>query len=254
MKLTFLGTGTSTGVPQIGCNCAVCSSPDPREKRLRASVLVEVNPGFNLLIDCGPDFREQMLRVGSPSLQAVLLTHSHYDHVGGIDDLRPYCYPDSFPVYCQADVAQDLRERVPYCFREHLYPGVPTFNIHIIKPDENFYVEGVRVTPLPVMHARLPIVGFRIGDLAYITDCSEMPAATLEKIKGVDTLVINALRRAPHMSHMNLQQALEVINAATPRRAYLTHLSHDMGLIDDTVPLLPDNVHIATDGTTITIP
>ncbi|MDE6239920.1 MAG: MBL fold metallo-hydrolase, partial [Muribaculaceae bacterium] len=114
MKLTFLGTGTSTGVPQIGCNCAVCSSPDPREKRLRASVLVEVNPGFNLLIDCGPDFREQMLRVGSPSLQAVLLTHSHYDHVGGIDDLRPYCYPDSFPVYCQADVAQDLRERVPY--------------------------------------------------------------------------------------------------------------------------------------------
>ena len=253
MKLTFLGTGTSTGVPQIGCNCAVCSSPDPREKRLRASVLVEVNPGFNLLIDCGPDFREQMLRVGSPSLQAVLLTHSHYDHVGGIDDLRPYCYPDSFPVYCQADVAQDLRERVPYCFREHLYPGVPTFNIHIIKPDENFSVEGVRVTPLPVMHARLPIVGFRIGDLAYITDCSEMPAATLEKIKGVDTLVINALRRAPHMSHMNLQQALEVINAATPRRAYLTHLSHDMGLIDDTVLLLPDNVHIATDGTTITI-
>lgn len=254
MKLTFLGTGTSTGVPQIGCNCAVCSSPDPREKRLRASVLVEVNPGFNLLIDCGPDFREQMLRVGSPSLQAVLLTHSHYDHVGGIDDLRPYCYPDSFPVYCQADVAQDLRERVPYCFREHLYPGVPTFNIHIIKPDENFSVEGVRVIPLPVMHARLPIVGFRIGDLAYITDCSEMPAATLEKIKGVDTLIINALRRAPHMSHMNLQQALEVINAATPRRAYLTHLSHDMGLIDDTVLLLPDNVHIATDGTTITIP
>lgn len=253
MKLIFLGTGTSTGVPQIGCNCAVCTSPDPREKRLRASVLVEVRPGCNLLIDCGPDFREQILRIGSPSLNAVLLTHSHYDHVGGIDDLRPYCYPDSFPVYCQADVAQDLRERVPYCFREHLYPGVPTFNIHIIKPNEDFTVDGVRVIPLPVMHARLPIVGFRIGNLAYITDCLEMPAETLEKIKGVDTLVINALRRAPHMSHMNLEQALEVINAASPRQAYLTHLSHDMGLIDDTTPLLPNNVQIATDGMTITI-
>ncbi|MDE6369122.1 MAG: MBL fold metallo-hydrolase [Muribaculaceae bacterium] len=254
MKLTFLGTGTSTGVPQIGCNCAVCTSPDSREKRLRASVLVEVRPDCHLLIDCGPDFREQMLRIGSPSLNAVLLTHSHYDHVGGIDDLRPYCYPDSFPVYCQSDVAQDLRERVPYCFSEHLYPGVPTFNIHIIKPNEDFTVDNVRVTPLPVMHARLPIVCFRIGNLAYITDCLEMPAETLEKIKGVDTLVINALRRTPHMSHMNLEQALEVIKAAAPRKAYLTHLSHDMGLIDDTTPLLPDHVHIATDGLSITIP
>ncbi|MDE5554482.1 MAG: MBL fold metallo-hydrolase [Muribaculaceae bacterium] len=249
----FLGTGTSTGVPQIGCNCEVCTSKDPREKRLRASVLVEVRPDCNLLIDCGPDFREQMLRIGSPSLNAVLLTHSHYDHVGGIDDLRPYCYPDSFPVYCQADVAKDLRERVPYCFREHLYPGVPTFNIHIINPNETFTVDDVQVTPLPVMHARLPIVGFRIGNLAYITDCSEMPRETLEKIKGVDTLVINALRREPHMSHMNLEQALDVIKSATPRQAYLTHLSHGMGLIDDTIPLLPDNVHIATDGMTINI-
>ncbi len=254
MKLTFLGTGTSTGVPQIGCNCAVCTSTDPREKRLRASVIVDVRPDCNLLIDCGPDFRYQMLRVGSPALKAVLLTHSHYDHVGGIDDLRPYCYPNSFPVYCQADVAKDLRERVPYCFREHLYPGVPTFDIHIIKPDEDFTVDDVRVTPLPVMHAKLPIVGFRIGQLAYITDCLEMPPETLEKIKGVDTLVINALRREPHMSHMNLEQALAVIAAAAPRQAYLTHLSHAMGLMDDTTPLLPSNVHIATDGLTITIP
>ena len=254
MKLTFLGTGTSTGVPQIRCKCEVCTSADPREKRLRASVLIEVHAGCNLLIDCGPDFREQMLREGSPNLTALLITHSHYDHVGGIDDMRPYCYPNPFLVYCQADVARDLRERIPYCFREHLYPGVPTFNIHIIEPDKDFIIQDVKVTPLPVMHARLPIVGFRIGNLAYITDCSEMPDETLEKIKNVDTLVINALRIKPHMSHMNLEQALAVIKAAKPKVAYLTHLSHDMGLINVTTTLLPPNVHIATDGLSIEIP
>ena len=254
MKLTFLGTGTSTGVPQIRCRCNVCTSADPREKRLRASVLLEVHPGCNLLIDCGPDFREQMLREGSPDLTALILTHSQYDQDGGIDDMRPYCYPDPFPVYCQADVARDLRERIPYCFREHLYPGVPTFNIHIIDPEKDFTIDDITITPLPVMHAKLPIVGFRIGDLAYITDCSEMPEDTLQKISGVDTLVINALRLKPHMSHMNLEQALDVIKAAQPRVAYLTHLSHDMGLIDDTIPLLPANVHIATDRLTINIP
>lgn len=254
MKLIFLGTGTSTGVPQIRCKCEVCTSPDPREKRLRASVLVEVEPGCNLLIDCGPDFREQMLREGSPDLTALLITHSHYDHVGGIDDLRPYCYPDPFPIYCQADVARDLRERIPYSFREHLYPGVPTFNIHIIEPLKDFDINDITITPLPIMHAKLPIVGFRIGNLAYITDCSEMPSETIERIRNIDTLVINALRREPHMSHMNLRQALEVIKTVNPRVAYLTHLSHDMGLIDSTVPLLPPNVHIAIDRLSIVIP
>lgn len=254
MKLTFLGTGTSTGVPQIGCDCEVCTSTDPREKRLRASALVEVNSDCNLLIDCGPDFREQMLRIGAPKLRAALLTHSHYDHVGGIDDLRPYCHPDPFPLYCQADVARDLRKRVPYCFRKHLYPGVPTFDIHVIDPERDFKVDDITVTPLPVMHAKLPIVGFRIGNLAYITDCSLMPAETLDKIRRIDTLVINALRRKKHMSHMSLDEALNVIAAVGPRRAYLTHLSHDMGLIDDTTRLLPPNVHIATDRQSITIP
>lgn len=254
MKLTFLGTGTSTGVPQIGCLCEVCTSADPREKRLRASVMVEVEPGHNFLIDCGPDFRQQMLRAGAPPLSALLITHSHYDHVGGIDDMRPYCCPDSFPVYCREDVARDLRERVPYCFRKHLYPGVPTFDIHIIDPERDFTVDGIAVTPLPVMHARLPIIGFRIGNLAYITDCSEMPAATLDKIRGVDTLVINALRHEPHMSHMNLQQTLEVISAAAPRQAFLTHLSHGMGLIGSNAGLLPPGVSIATDDLTVEIP
>lgn len=253
MRLTFLGTGTSTGVPQIGCPCEVCTSDDPREKRLRASVLIET-AGKNILIDCGPDFRQQILRAGSPDLRALLITHSHYDHVGGIDDMRPYCHPDPFPVYCRPDVARDLRARVPYCFAEHLYPGVPTFDIHEIDGHSDFMIDDIRVTPLPVMHARLPIIGFRIGSLAYITDCSEMPAETLGKIRGIDTLVINALRLKPHMSHMSLDQALAVIREAGPRQAFLTHISHDMGLYDATCRLLPPGVRPAIDGMNVEIP
>lgn len=254
MKLTFLGTGTSNGVPFIGCDCPVCSSTDPREKRLRASALVEVTPGNNILIDCGPDFRQQMLREGSPSLSALLITHSHYDHVGGLDDLRPYCRRAPFPVYCLPDVADDIRNRLPYCFREKLYPGVPTFDFHIINPGSDFLVGNTFISPLPVIHGRLQIVGYRIGNLAYITDCSQMPASTLDKIIDIDTLVINALRQKEHLSHMNLDQALDVIKATKPRQAYLTHLSHDMGLIDLTRDLLPENVDIATDRLTVMIP
>lgn len=254
MKLTFLGTGTSTGVPQIGCHCEVCTSTDPREKRLRASALIKTVYGKNIIIDCGPDFREQILRIGAPPLRALLVTHSHYDHVGGIDDLRPYCYPDSFPVYCRPDVARDLRERVPYCFADNLYPGVPTFDIHEIDRNRDFMIDDIKVTPLSVMHAQLPIVGYKIGNLAYITDCSEMPADTAEKICGIDTLVINALRHTPHMSHMNLEQALDVIKLVRPRQAHLTHISHDMGLIGPTSRLLPAGVSIATDGLTIEVP
>lgn len=252
MKLTFLGTGTSTGVPQIGCHCEVCQSADPREKRLRASAIIQVD-NKNLLVDCGPDFRWQMLREGAPQLDALLITHSHYDHVGGIDDLRPYCYPDPFPIYCKEDVAHDLRQRLPYCFAEKRYPGVPTFDIHLVDPEKDFYAVGVRITPLPVMHARLPIIGFRIGQLAYITDCSLMPETTIEKIKNIDTLVINALRHRQHMSHMNLQEALDVVKSVNPRQAFLTHISHDMGLIEPTTALLPSGVSIAVDGETVII-
>ena len=252
MILKFLGTGTSTGVPQIGCNCEVCTSTDPREKRLRASALVETR-GRRLLIDCGPDFRQQILGVGTPALNALLLTHSHYDHVGGIDDMRPYCHPEPFPVYCLPDVARDLRDRVPYCFAKHLYPGVPTFRIHEIAADRDFDVDGLTVTPLPVMHARLPIIGFKIGNLAYITDCSKMPPETAAAISGIDTLVLNALRHQPHMSHMNLREAMDVISVVKPRQAFLTHLSHDMGLIDNTKKLLPQGVDIAIDGLTVAI-
>jgi phosphoribosyl 1,2-cyclic phosphate phosphodiesterase len=253
MKLKFLGTGTSTGVPQIGCDCAVCQSEDARDKRLRASVLVSVGE-TNILIDCGPDFREQMLRIGSPKLEALLITHSHYDHVSGIDDLRPYCtIGDGFPIYCKSDVATDLKERVPYCFAEHPYPGVPTLNINEIST-KPFMIEEIEIVPLPVMHYKLPIVGYKIGNLAYITDAKVVPDSTIEILRGIDTLVINALRTKEHISHMTLSQALDVINAIKPRIAYLTHLSHDMGLHNEVSRRLPENVKLAHDDLSIFIP
>jgi phosphoribosyl 1,2-cyclic phosphate phosphodiesterase len=253
MQLRFLGTGTSTGVPQVGCHCPTCTSLDQKDKRLRASAIVYLDNGHNILIDCGPDLREQLLRCDAPDLDAVLVTHSHYDHVGGIDDLRPYCHKKHFPLYCRADVNNDLRARVPYCFAEKLYPGVPTFDMNIIDPNSTFYVCDTLVTPLPILHYKLPIVGYRIGKLAYITDCKTMPNATLELLLGVDTLVINALRIKEHMSHMNLSQALEIIDKVKPRIAYLTHISHDMGKHSDVSIQLPKNVFLAYDGLTIDI-
>ena len=254
MKITFLGTGTSTGVPQIKCNCEVCRSSDPRDHRLRSSVLVET-PHANLLIDCGPDFREQILSAGSPDLDALLVTHSHYDHVGGIDDLRPYCYTlNGFPIYSKHDVVEDLRTRMPYCFLDNPYPGIPTFKINEIDPATPFHINGLEVTPLPVLHLRLPILGYRIGDnMAYVTDCKLMPASTIALIHGIDTLVINSLRIKDHPSHMNLEQTLELIERIAPRRAYLTHLSHDMGLHAAVDPVLPQGVSIAYDGLTLTL-
>lgn len=247
MKLLFLGTGTSTGVPQIGCGCHVCTSPDPRDKRMRTSAIVELDNGHNLLIDCGPDFRTQILAAGAPPLHALLVTHSHYDHVGGIDDLRPYCKGGiHFPTYCSAAVAADLRNRNPWSFAEHLYPGVPTFAIHEIEPGRSFEVAGTEVLPLPVMHGKLPILAFRIGALGYVTDCSLMPASTLEALRGVDTLVIDGLRHEPHPTHFSLDEALATIAKIAPRQAYLTHISHQL---DRAAELsLPSGVALAYDG------
>lgn len=251
MKLTFLGTGTSTGVPQLRCDCKVCRSTDPRDKRMRTSALLEIGDTV-ILIDCGPDFYHQMLASGTKRIDAVLLTHSHYDHVGGIDDMRPFCHAmgGHLPVYCKHDVADDLRSRVPYCFATHLYPGVPTFAINEIDRDP-FPVNGIEILPLPVMHGKLEIRGYRIGSFAYITDCLTMPDKTIERLKGTDTLVINALRIKEHPTHMNLAQALDVIELVKPRRAFLTHLSHDMGLHATVQPTLPPEVRIAWDGLTI---
>ena len=252
MELKFLGTGTSTGVPQIGCQCDVCKSTDSKDKRLRASALLSIN-NHNILIDCGPDFRTQILNCNSPHLDALLITHSHYDHVGGVDDLRPYCKNVDFPIYCKADVSENLHQHIPYCFVRHPYPGVPSFKIHRINPNRSFKIDDIKVTPLPVMHYKLEILGFRINNFAYITDARSISQKTINRIKGVDTLVINALRIKEHLSHFNLDQALEIVNAINPRITYLTHLSHQMGFHEEIEKTLPKNVKIAYDGLTITI-
>ena len=252
MELKFLGTGTSTGVPQIGCQCDVCKSTDTKDKRLRASALLSIN-NHNILIDCGPDFRTQILNCNSPHLDALLITHSHYDHVGGVDDLRPYCKNVDFPIYCKADVSENLHQHIPYCFVRHPYPGVPSFKIHRINPNRSFKIDDIKVTPLPVMHYKLEILGFRINNFAYITDARSISQKTINRIKGVDTLVINALRIKEHLSHFNLEQALEIVNAINPRITYLTHLSHQMGFHEEVEKTLPENVKIAYDGLTITI-
>lgn len=258
MELTFLGTGTSTGVPQLRCGCEVCRSTDPRDSRLRTSALVETG-GKRILIDCGPDLREQMLRHGVRSvddrLDALLLTHQHYDHVGGIDDLRPYCYgmEPGFPIYCQGDVARDLRARLPYCFSEHPYPGVPRIDLHEIKAGIPFQAAGVEVLPLGVNHYLLDILGFRIGALGYVTDAKKIPDATVEALKGVDTLVINALRHTEHISHLSLEEALEMVRRIGPRVAYLTHISHQLGLHAEVEPALPEGVRLAYDGLKIKV-
>lgn len=253
MKLTFLGTGTSTGVPQIGCSCETCLSDDARDKRLRTSALLEIGTQ-NILLDCGPDFRQQILRIGSPRIDSLLVTHTHYDHLGGLDDLRPYCYrPGGFPIYCRKDVALDIHTRMPYCFGPHHYPGAPRFDINIIDTD-SFMVGGLEFTPLPVYHtATLEIVGFRCGNLGYITDCKILPASTIRLLDGIDTLVINALRFAPHRSHMNLQEALSAIKSIGPRQTYLTHISHQLGRHANMATLLPDGVKAAYDGLSIKI-
>ena len=256
MKLTFLGTGTSTGVPQINCTCATCTSSDPRDKRMRSSAIVEER-GHVVLIDCGPDFREQMLRFPADKIDALIVTHSHYDHVGGIDDLRPFSHAyagrGNFPIYCTRDVSVDLHSRIPYCFKRHPYPGAPAFDINEISAGTPLKISGIDVMPLDIIHWKLHILGFKIGKLAYITDCKTLPEATIRAIQGIDTLVINALRREEHISHLSLSQALQLIELINPRQAYLTHISDRLGRHADVDPTLPDRVHLAYDGLTIEI-
>lgn len=252
MKLRFLGTGTSTGVPAIGCKCPACISTDSHDKRLRTSALLSVGDK-NLLIDCGPDFRQQIMDAGVPPLEAALLTHSHYDHVGGIDDLRPYCYAaGKFKLYCRQDVSDDLHARVPYCFRKHPYMGVPAFDIHVIDTAP-FMVGDIEVTPLSVLHYKLWIVGFRVGSFAYITDAKYIPDETFDRLHGIDTLVINALRREEHLSHFTLGEAQQAIERIKPRVAYLTHIADALGPQAEVEPTLPQGVKLAYDGLEIDI-
>lgn len=247
MKIRILGSGTSTGVPQIGCTCPVCTSTDPKDNRLRASALVETEDAC-ILIDCGPDFRQQVLNLPFAKIDGVLVTHEHYDHVGGLDDLRPFCRFDSIPVYAEKYVAQGLRARMPYCFMEHPYPGVPNIPLCEVSPGQSFIVNDTEVLAIRVMHGHLPILGYRIGSLAYITDMLTMPEESFEQLLGVDVLVVNALRAGAHSTHQNLEEALVTAQRIQAKETYFIHMSHDMGLHAEVDKKLPEDIHLAFDG------
>lgn len=255
MKIRFLGTGTSTGVPEIGCSCETCSSADLKDKRLRASVLLEIGEK-HLLIDCSPDFREQMLHTFKTQifkqLNGVLITHEHYDHVGGLDDLRAFCRVAPVPVYAQSDVIEAIRVRMPYAFRENKYPGVPELELHEID-NQPFEVEGMEVIPIRLLHGKLPILGFRIGNFAYLTDLKTIPETEYCKLTHLDVLVINALRPKPHIAHETIEEALQNIERIRPKCAYFTHLSHAFGRHEAIQPLLPHSVFIGYDGLEVEI-
>jgi len=251
MRVRFLGTGTSTGVPEIGCQCPVCTSTDIHDRRLRTSVMIYTG-AKNILIDCGPDFREQMLLLEFKPIDGLLLTHEHYDHVGGIDDLRPFCQFKDIEIYAEKYVADALRQRIPYCFAEYKYPGIPIINLNNIDI-QPFEVEGTKIIPVRLMHAQLPIFGYRIGNFAYLTDLKTIPEEEYDKLKGLDVLVMNALRIKEHISHQSLEQALENARRIGAKRTYFVHMSHHMGLHKSVQEMLPENVFLAYDGLEIDV-
>jgi phosphoribosyl 1,2-cyclic phosphate phosphodiesterase len=248
VRVTFLGTGTSQGVPVIACQCGVCKSIDPRDKRLRSSVLIEVS-GVNIVIDAGPDFRQQMLRANVLSLQAILFTHDHKDHIAGLDDVRAYNWVEqkATDVYAEEYVQRTIKKDFSYAFADEKYPGVPEINLHTVY-ESPFLVHGIKVIPLRVKHFHLPVLGFRIGNFAYITDANSIPESTYELLDGVEILVINALRWKKHLSHFTLPEALAEIEKIKPQQAFVTHIGHQLGRHSEVSLKLPPNVGLAYDG------
>jgi phosphoribosyl 1,2-cyclic phosphate phosphodiesterase len=254
-SVTFLGTGTSQGIPVIGSEHPVCLSENPKDKRLRVSVLLQWDD-YNYVIDWWPDFRMQMLRNNVKHLNAVLLTHDHSDHTAGLDDIRPYCFKQGGFVtfYAEPIVYEALHKRFEYIFAsENKYPGAPTIKEEEILNLENFRIGGKTVIPIRSLHNKLPVLGFRIEGFTYLTDVKTISLSEIEKIKGTDVLVVNALREAPHPSHLTLSEALELIEKIQPKKAYLTHISHLLGFHDEVEAKLPANVHLAYDGLKIKI-
>lgn len=277
MKLTFLGTGTSSGNPSLGCDCRVCSSDDSHDHRLRTSALLETERGTRLLIDCGPDFRYQMLRWISslpvdssfrnflsrakqgnsiPQLiDGVLVTHFHYDHVGGLDDLRPFCIARPMPIYADVKTCDYIREKYPYCFHESKNTFVPRFQTITVRPLKSFKIKELSILPIQVMHGKMPILGFRIAQMAYLTDLKTLPEENLSFLKDLDTLVIDALQRdGNHPTHENIQEALALVRRLTPRRTYLIHMSHNAGCHSESQAFLPPSVSFAYDELVVEIP
>ena len=251
VKLTFLGTGTSLGVPIVGCPCSVCASTDVRDKRMRSSAMIEVD-GKNIVIDTGPDFRTQLLNNHISRVDAILITHQHRDHLAGLDDIRTFNYMQrcAMPVYANYITVDSIKRDYYYCFGEPRYPGVPDIELHNVG-DDPFDVLGLTVTPINVMHYKLPVLGFRIKNFTYITDASHIEECELDKIRGTKILVINALRKTSHLSHFSLPEALEVIEKVKPQNAYITHIGHEMGFHAETDASLPKGVHLAYDGLSI---
>ena len=253
MKVTFLGTGTSQGVPIITCTCVVCSSKDPRDNRLRTSVLIETEH-TNIVIDTGPDFRQQMLRENVHKVDAIIFTHGHKDHTAGFDDIRGFNWKtkEAMEVYSNEEVEIVLKRDFHYAFAEHKYPGVPNLNLNVIQ-NKNFMIRDIPITPIEVLHYKLPVFGYRIGDFSYITDANFISESEKEKLKGSKVLVLNALRKSEHISHFTLDQAVAIASEIGAEQTYLIHMSHQMGLHVEVDSELPEGINLAYDGLAVTL-
>jgi len=254
MKITFLGTGTSQGIPVIACDCEVCVSQNEKDKRLRVSVLIETEKN-TLVIDSGPDFRTQMLRAKVQNIDGILYTHEHKDHVAGMDDVRPFCFKHKkeIEIYARERVLSQLRQEFHYVFDERFnYPGIPRINANTIT-NEPFVINNETITPIDGLHYKLQVFGFRIGDFTYITDMNSISEEEIEKVKGTKVLVLNALQKQPHISHFNLEEAIELVSKIKPEKTYFTHLSHTMGLHEIVSKELPQDIELAYDGLEINL-